>query len=593
MKISINKKVMGLFSAVILLSLLAAAGFFYAIRSMQTTMREMDLVSKKISATGDLRFHVNKLLVVVSQYLATGDPDAIESFDLGVNEIIGLFNFIRSYEGSPRWKAVEKDVERLAIAYGEKGLDILYIEDPVGSAEGSKLVKELNALGETLMEKVEEFHSVSEDELTVMERTTARLTRITGVFALAVSGALLFFLWPLYYYLRRFLLDPIHQLHEGAAIIGTGELDHRLEIDTGDEFEDLAHEFNGMAASLEEAKKDLDKKILELYTLYNVSKVLSTSFEMEELLGRIIEKVSSGFHLDKVMIMLIDDKNDELYIGSHTDFVGKGLEGKRFKVGEGFYGTAARTGEAAIAAEVNNNPAIMAHEVFDAGVNSVMAAPFGAKGTTLGLLCAFKNKPEVFNGEDLKLLMTVSEHVALALENARLYRETKLMAITDGLTGLYNHRFFMKRLHEEVERTKRYGRPLSLIMLDIDFFKQYNDNNGHQMGDDLLRTIATLIKDNLRVMDFVARYGGEEFVILLSETGKQNALLTAEKVRRLVEDYPFPLQETQPEGNLTVSVGVASLNTDAADAEGLIKKADDAMYLAKDSGRNRVIGSAA
>ncbi len=169
-----------------------------------------------------------------------------------------------------------------------------------------------------------------------------------------------------------------------------------------------------------------------------------------------------------------------------------------------------------------------------------------------------------------------------------LNERLKELSITDGLTGVYNHRHFYETLGMEIKRAGRYKRPMSLIMIDIDHFKHYNDTHGHQMGDDVLKGVASCIRNNVREQDMVARYGGEEFSIILPETNKEDARKLAEGTRCRVSAQSFPYEETQPEGDLTISLGVATFPDDASDAVNLIKKADDALYTAKGKGRNRV-----
>lgn len=173
----------------------------------------------------------------------------------------------------------------------------------------------------------------------------------------------------------------------------------------------------------------------------------------------------------------------------------------------------------------------------------------------------------------------------------------KQLALTDELTGLYNHRYFQERLEEEILRAKRYEYPLSLIFIDVDYFKQYNDRNGHPEGDQVLRTIGKIlynfsmeihISAKLRKSDIVARYGGEEFVVLLPYTDSKRAKLVAERLRKTINDHPFPFEEHQPGQNLTISLGVASFPEMASAREDLVKFADEALYSAKDTGRNRV-----
>jgi diguanylate cyclase (GGDEF)-like protein len=169
-----------------------------------------------------------------------------------------------------------------------------------------------------------------------------------------------------------------------------------------------------------------------------------------------------------------------------------------------------------------------------------------------------------------------------------LAQRLEKLAITDGLTGLYNHRFFHERLALEVERAQRAGHELSLLMVDVDHFKLYNDRNGHPAGDDVLRAVGALLSEGRRANDIVARYGGEEFGVILVDTPKGTAAELAERLRQHVSTYSFVYGDKQPGGKLTISIGVAALPDDAADAGSLLDSADGALYAAKRAGRNRV-----
>jgi len=179
----------------------------------------------------------------------------------------------------------------------------------------------------------------------------------------------------------------------------------------------------------------------------------------------------------------------------------------------------------------------------------------------------------------------------LAEANSRLAeanRRLSQLAITDGLTGLYNHRYFHERLSKEVERSNRTGLPLSLLMIDVDHFKHYNDANGHPAGDSVLREVARLLSEGRRLNDAVARYGGEEFTVLLVDTPRDSAMKVAEQLRSRVADHHFDNDDKQPLGKLTISLGLASFPEDASSSDGLVAAADDALYLAKRAGRNAV-----
>ncbi len=168
--------------------------------------------------------------------------------------------------------------------------------------------------------------------------------------------------------------------------------------------------------------------------------------------------------------------------------------------------------------------------------------------------------------------------------------EALLLSYTDDLTGIYNHRFFIQQLTLEVERQKRYASPLSLLMIDIDYFKHYNDTNGHLAGDQVLKAIAVLIQRGVRQTDIVARYGGEEFSAILINAGRGKAFEIAERVRRNVADTRIPNEGAQPNKNLTVSIGVATFSSSISTLTDLIREADHALYRAKKAGRNCIEG---
>jgi diguanylate cyclase (GGDEF)-like protein len=178
---------------------------------------------------------------------------------------------------------------------------------------------------------------------------------------------------------------------------------------------------------------------------------------------------------------------------------------------------------------------------------------------------------------------------ALAIEYALLYERARRIAITDQLTGLYNFGYFLDRLKEERARAERYQRLLSLIIFDLDHFKVYNDTHGHPAGNEVLRIIARILHEHSREGDIVARYGGEELVIVLPETTRREATEVAERIRRMVEATSFREMQSQPEGCITLSAGVATYPVDAADEEELVQRADQSLYQAKHDGRNRVV----
>ncbi len=170
-----------------------------------------------------------------------------------------------------------------------------------------------------------------------------------------------------------------------------------------------------------------------------------------------------------------------------------------------------------------------------------------------------------------------------------LNKEFREMAIRDGLTGLFNHRHAKERLDEEFERSLRFGRDLTVLFMDLDNFKFFNDSHGHQAGDEILQTLAGLMMKSVRESDILARWGGEEFIVIAPETSKEAGCLLAEKIRMKVSEHAFPHASEQPLGLVSLSIGISSRSDVTENAEKLVRLADDAVYAAKDSGRNRSI----
>jgi diguanylate cyclase (GGDEF)-like protein len=225
------------------------------------------------------------------------------------------------------------------------------------------------------------------------------------------------------------------------------------------------------------------------------------------------------------------------------------------------------------------------------GFYNLIAVPFYFQGRVTGLIVA-ANKPRWLTHEDARLLTVFANHTSIAVANLSFYQEIQQLAVRDGLTGLHNYRHFRQQIERIVQQARRYGSPLSMLMIDLDNFKTYNDSYGHLRGDLILKEIAALLLAHTRASDLVARYGGEEFAVLLPETGEEHAHSVGEKIRQVIEEHPFALAAGESPKSLTISVGVASSSGDPS-ADALIQRADDALYRAKETGKNRVVMSKA
>ncbi len=214
-----------------------------------------------------------------------------------------------------------------------------------------------------------------------------------------------------------------------------------------------------------------------------------------------------------------------------------------------------------------------------------LCAPMVHDNRTLGVigLSGLRRRPK----NEKSILKMLADLGSIGIHNAHLFKEIQASANSDGLTGLMNKRHFLVRLGYEINKAEETHAPLSIFLFDLDHFKNYNDVNGHLAGDEALKITGRLMRANTREDDIAARYGGEEFVVVLPGTPKEGGLLAAEKIRKAMEDFPFPNGAAQPLGRMSISGGVASFPTDGRTSTDLIGAADEALYSAKKAGRNR------
>jgi diguanylate cyclase (GGDEF)-like protein len=224
------------------------------------------------------------------------------------------------------------------------------------------------------------------------------------------------------------------------------------------------------------------------------------------------------------------------------------------------------------------------------GITFLAAVPLIYDQDPIGILFLARRsrKRQDIDSDFASLLSLVGNHVSVIIDKIRLFQETKRLSITDGLTGLFNSRYFYRQLELEIARTNRYGSTFSLILFDIDNFKQLNDTYGHQAGDDVLQELAAILKSASRETDIVVRYGGEEFIVILPNTPEEDTMHLADRIRALVESKLFlPHHANSP--HITLSGGIASYPATAPDAKSLLYAADTALYSAKSSGKNRIV----
>lgn len=217
------------------------------------------------------------------------------------------------------------------------------------------------------------------------------------------------------------------------------------------------------------------------------------------------------------------------------------------------------------------------------GGDSSLCAPLKRRGENIGaIVVSNKDSGKVFSGASKRLLATFANQSAVAIDNILLYKKSQHMSVTDGLTGVYNHRYFQNQIELELSRAQRYDLNFSIILIDLDKFKKINDTYGHISGDRILKRISKQISNTLRKTDTVARYGGDEFVVLLPETGKENAVSVANRIRGNIDKA-----NEREEIKINVSIGMASYPDNGVYSKDLVQKADSALYKAKEESRNR------
>lgn len=220
-------------------------------------------------------------------------------------------------------------------------------------------------------------------------------------------------------------------------------------------------------------------------------------------------------------------------------------------------------------------------------VGSVIASCMVSENRPIGIMHFDSPYAKVFNLEDLRLLATMSDIASVAIDNAQYYQRTRELAIKDGLTGLYTRKFIVERLEQELKRCALGGGFLSIMILDIDFFKKYNDSHGHLAGDAVLKNLSAVLSDYFKKQNTaVGRFGGEEFLVILPSASRQEAFLEAENVRSVIQEKIVMIRRKPT--SITVSIGVSCFPQDAERADDLLDKADSVLYEAKRTGRNRV-----
>jgi diguanylate cyclase (GGDEF)-like protein len=408
--------------------------------------------------------------------------------------------------------------------------------------------------------------------LLMPDRDSASPTSPESIAAAAAFIAFLALAFAFAVAVSRRLQSEIQRLLEAAQRLGAGDFSVTVPAEGNDEFAALGKEFNSMAAQLKERLEELQRERERL----------------QESIRRVGQSVAAG--LDRVGVL-------EIVVQTAVEGVSAAAGRATMRGQENRLQEVARTGEpeafrrALHAAEA---AVIDAGEVAEIQVGgaSALAAPLGATEAgdqVIGIVSVARGD-HAFTHTERELFAYLTNQASVSVENVDLHETVQKQAVTDELTGLFNHRRFQEVMSVEVERARRYGHEMGLIMLDIDNFKQVNDAYGHLQGDLVLREVARVLRQSSREIDEPARYGGEEMAVALPQTDLEGAYQFAERVRRAVERLALPLPSGEGTLRVTASFGVASLATaDHADKDALVAAADAALYEAKRAGKNRTV----
>jgi len=323
------------------------------------------------------------------------------------------------------------------------------------------------------------------------------------------------------------------------------------------------------------------RKAAQLEAINYIAKQATAVLDLGELLGKVCQLLLQSFSVDHVSVLLREENS--LVVKAHHGRLTPAIpEGAAIPA---HMGLAARAIESRTTVVENDVSAAPDYVVGFKETRSEVCIPLVSLGELIGVLALESSRKDAFEKADIAPLESVADISANAIQNAHYFERVRQMAYVDGLTGMFNRRYFEIRIVEELERAQRYHGSMAVIMLDIDKFKALNDEFGHLLGDEVLRQVATVFSSQLRKADTACRYGGEEFAIIVPETTGEHALAVAEKLRQVIANWHFPGVSR----NVTVTGGVASYPQNGTTRDDLVRAADEALYAGKQAGRNRIL----
>lgn len=343
-----------------------------------------------------------------------------------------------------------------------------------------------------------------------------------------------------------------------------------------------------LAISKEQALDSAQYRAKELGALQKATAALLTTLELDALLGQILDAAMSAIPAaENGALHLVVPETGELQLRAFHGSADPRIHLFRPISVDSYSARAVRFRRPLLIEDALSEPSAATNEDFPSAppMNSIIVAPLTIEEKVYGAIALGSGKTSAFSQDDLQLLVSFAATATTALQNAQLHAVVQQQAVTDTLTGLYNRRGFFELAEHEILRAQRFNRPLAMILLDIDLFKQINDTHGHLMGDKILAGVSANCKAELRQVDIIARYGGDEFIVLLPETSMKEAISAAERLRTRVEGLSFANNNQLV--RVTLCAGVAELQSGDT-LKALIERTDQSLYRAKQGGRNRV-----
>lgn len=579
---------LGLGAMLLPLALLGASALFL----LHYTTAALDEVVQEAIEEMDPVIHLQTLTLMAAMppndYLIQANPAEKEAFARLSGELERVFEETLT---GPFALAQERNLVRAAREEWRQAkviaLSLLALPSPVGNPAAAQEMKRMDSHFNRAVDLLRQVHDIVEREAgEALARAHAARSwayaLIAGIFVagMAVAAATVFAL-------GRSVLLPLRALETGAKRFGAGDLSRRVELNRPDELGQLAQTFNTMAEALEKSRAGLDEHSSQLNALNQIAIAITSLLSLQDILNEIMR---CGIVLTgaKASCIAFYDQTTALFTQWVTQGLSEHFVGKLSFSPGGLADEAFTSGSYILSndhPETRHKLSRLAREEY---LRCFICLPLTSRDRRLGVIYFYRTDRDTFTPTEIELLTTFASLAAQAIEKARLYDQVQEQARTDALTGLNNHGEFQRQLKEEEERSRRYNRSFSLLMLDIDHFKTVNDSYGHQAGDEVLRALAARLREQNRPVDHAARYGGEEFVVILPETTNDGAFTSAERLRAAVADSAVTVTDgrTIP---VTISIGVATFPADAGSGTALIAAADAALYAAKQGGRNRVV----